>query len=219
MQIIPAINAPNFQTVKDLIFKAREFLPPTGWIHIDVVDGIFSPASVWGNPAELKKLIVENTWLRKMNIEIHLMVMHPENVIAQWLAAGANRIIVHKEAVVDPDAVAQQCKDFGAQAMLAIKPETPVEELKPFLKRFTQFQVLAVTPGWAGQKFQAAVINKIQYIREQAPDAIIEVDGGINVETARMCKAAGADLAVAASYIFGGDNPNHAYEELQAAVM
>lgn len=217
MQIIPAINAPDFETAKNLILKAKEFLPPNGSLHIDVVDGKFSPASVWDNPEELKNLIAEEPWLRKIKIEIHLMVMHPEQVIESWLAAGASRVIVHKEAVIDANLILETCKQFGAEVMIAIKPETPAEDLKPFFKKFKAFQVLAVTPGWAGQKFKPEIVNKIKFLREEAPNATIEVDGGLNPQTVKICKNAGADLFVSASYIFNSDNPKKAFEDLRIA--
>jgi ribulose-phosphate 3-epimerase len=145
------------------------------------------------------------------------MVNHPEKVIEDWLKAGAKRIIVHAEAMIDESFVLAKCKEYGAEVMLAANPETPAERLLKHKDDFKYFQLLGVKPGWAGQNFRPEVINKLKLLRKQAPDAIIEVDGGINPETARLVKEAGADIAVSASYIFGSNDSKSKFEELLRA--
>lgn len=214
MQVIPVINVPDFETAEKQIKEAAKF---SEWIHLDITDGVFSPAILWGSPGELQELKIENS---KLKIEVHLMVSNPEGVIDSWLRTGlVKRIIVHLEAMTDSVYILAKCKKYGAEAMLAISPGTEVERLLAHKDDFNEFQVLAVAPGWAGQKFNQKMIDKIKFLRKNMPNAIIEVDGGINPETAKLAKEAGADVLVSASYIFGSKNPKKAYKELKGLVQ
>ena len=212
MQIIPAINAPDFETAEKQIKEAAEF---SEWVHVDVTDGVFSPAIIWGSPEELKSLVASSQ-LQDAKFEVHLMVSSPESVIDAWLRTGlVKRIIIHLEAMTDSVYLLAKCKKYSEEAMLAISPGTEAERLLAHKDDFKSFQILAVAPGWAGQKFNPKIIDKIKFLRKNMPNAIIEVDGGINQETAKLVKDAGADFLVSASYIFGNKNPKKAYEELQ----
>ncbi|MEK9186552.1 MAG: hypothetical protein AAB885_03130, partial [Patescibacteria group bacterium] len=150
-----------------------------------------------------------------LKFELHLMVSNPESVIDGWLRTGmVKRVIVHLESMTDSVYLIEKCKKYGAECMLAINPGTEVERLYAHASDFKYFQILAVYPGLAGQEFKQEIINKIKSLRKQVPNAIIEIDGGINPETAKLCKEAGADILVSASYIWGNNNPKKAYEEL-----
>lgn len=211
IQVIPAINASSFDNAKDLIKKAKEFLPSSGeWIHLDVGDGIFSSIETWGKIEEFQALKVS------LNTEVHLMVVDPINYVESWLISGAKRIIVHLETInlFDVDGLLDICKKYGADLMLAIRPETKIEQLNPFLAKTRFFQVLAVVPGKAGQYFQNSILDKVAYLREKWPDAKIEVDGGINLETAKLAKDAGADILVSASYIYNSSDPKESFKKL-----
>src|SRR3989344_5216045 len=205
MFVIPAINAKNFKEAKKQIEEAVKF---TDFIHLDVTDGKFSPAIIWGSPKDFLKL-------PKVHYEVHLMVNNPELVIEDWLKAGINRVIVHFE-VLGADFLQNTkfLKKYEKKIILAINPGTPAEKLLPYLTEIEQVLILAVKPGWAGQKFSVEVIHKIQFLRKAAPGVKIEVDGGINLETAKLCKEAGADIVVSASYILNSDNPKEAYAKL-----
>lgn len=217
MQIIPAINAPDLKTAEKQIKQAAEF---SERVHLDITDGVFSPAQIWGNPDGLLELRSTNHELGKLKFEVHLMVSSPEGVIDSWLRTGVvKRVIIHLEAMADSVYILAKCKKYGAEAMLAISPGTDVERLLAYKDDFNNFQILAVAPGWAGQKFNEKMIDKIKFIRRNMPNAIIEVDGGINPETAKLAKVAGADILVSASYIFSHDNPRKAYEELKGLVQ
>ena len=211
--VIPAINAPDFETVEAQVALAHQFLPPGGWVHIDVTDGEFSPHLTWNNPAELTRLKA-NADFSHLNFEIHLMVHDPELVAGHWIKAGASRLIVHAEAIHETDIFLDECERANVEAMIAENPETPAQKFSPYFGKFKYFQILAVKPGRAGQKFQPEVLEKIKFLRTNAPDAIIEVDGGITPETARVCKEAGAHIFVAASYIFKAKEPKIAYQDL-----
>lgn len=212
MQVIPAINCASYREAKRQIEVAGSF---TDLIHIDVVDGKFAPNITWGSPEDLERLKTEMEL--KAKFEIHLMVQDPEGVLDAWLRTGlVKRVIVHLETMTDSVYIVEKCKKYGVEAMLAINPGTEAERLSAHLDDFHYCQMLAVFPGLAGQKFQPHVLEKLEYIRKRHPNVIIEVDGGMNPETAAQVKKAGADIAIAASYIFSDENPKEAYERLSA---
>ncbi len=212
MQVIPAINVQNAEDAKNQCKTAAKF---SEWVHLDIVDGIFSPNTTWGSPEGLQELGIQNQESRKLKIELHLMVSSPEAVIDSWLRTGKiQRVIIHLEAMTDSVYLLEKCKKYGVEAMLAINPGTDVERLLAHKDDFKYLQLLAVPPGWAGQSFDPKILGKIKFLRVNAPDAIIEVDGGINQETAQLAREAGADILISASYIFGSVDPKAAFEEL-----
>ncbi|OGY64494.1 MAG: hypothetical protein A3I24_03950 [Candidatus Harrisonbacteria bacterium RIFCSPLOWO2_02_FULL_41_13b] len=214
MQIIPAINTKNFKEAKKQIEIASQVVPAGGVIHIDVTDGKFTSNITWGDPQELQELLTSYKLLIA-NFEIHLMVNNPEEVIEDWAKTRLfGRIIVHLESMKDSEYILSRCRKYGSEPVLAINPTTDVKKLEPYLDKFPAFQILAVTPGLAGQKFNVEVIHKIKFLKKAAPGVKIEVDGGINLETAKLCKEAGADIVVSASYILNSDNPKEAYAKL-----
>lgn len=205
MVVIPAINCADFECVKKRLEIAKDF---SDWVHIDVVDGKFAPNVTWGSPEEWASL------KPPLNLEVHLMVADPETQADRWLRHGVKRVVVHLESLSDPIYVLEKCKKYGAEAMLAINPKTEVERLLAHKDDFKYFQILAVYPGLAGQKFLPEMIEKIKFLRKNLPDVIIEVDGGINPETAKLVNEVGADIAVSASYIFNSKNYESAYRSL-----
>ena len=212
MQVIPSINASNFEAVEELVGKAKKFLPrTTGWLHFDIGDGAFSSIKTWDEPAEFKKLK-----LGSIKSEVHLMVEDPEVVAKSWLEAGAKRLIVHLEETRNLEIISDLCQQYKADLMIAINPDTIVENLLPYLDEIKYFQILGVTPGKAGQQFQKEVLEKIELLRERAPNVKIEVDGGVDLETAKLIKEAGADMIVSASYVFNNAEPKEAYNQLKA---
>lgn len=219
LHVIPSINCPSrdFQCVERKVRLAESF---STWAHLDIADGAFTFAKSWNDPEAWGRLYT------KLTLEVHLMLVDPMTAFEEWLKAGAKRIIVHVESL---DELARRhggsafararelgrlAAQGGASFMLAINPETPAYRLTPFLGMFSEFQILAVHAGPAGQRFLPIVIPKIQWLREHAPDATIEVDGGIVPETARLVREAGADIVVAGSYTLGSEDPKGAYEEL-----
>ncbi len=214
MQIIPALNCLDVESLREHIRRAATFLLPESWIHLDVSDGRFTFTRTWNEPERWRELAGQYGW----KLEAHLMTEEPEKMATRWLEGGAARIIVHIETVTPEslDRMRAKITEGGAELMLSSNPETPAESFRPYAQGIKNFQALAVNPGLSGQKFLPVVLKKIQFLRELRPDATIEVDGGINLETARLCKSAGADALVASSYIFGSDDPKEAYQELKA---
>lgn len=216
MTVIPAINETSFEEVKKKIKVAEDFGATAAdggasWIHLDVSDGKFTKNILWNNPSDLSNVKGQ---LSNVNLEVHLMVQNPDEVLDQWLDAKVKRIIVHLESVRDLDVMKMKCVAFGAELFLAIKPDTPVEHFFSHEGDANGFLILAVNPGLAGQKFQENQLEKIKALRQKFPDAKIEVDGGVNLENAPKIKSAGADILVSASHIWNSENPKQAYENL-----
>ncbi|MEK7658066.1 MAG: ribulose-phosphate 3-epimerase [Patescibacteria group bacterium] len=228
MQIVPAINCGNFECVKEKLQKAAKFFSPANrWAQIDIADGKFTNWKTWNNPSELSDV---SSKMSNVNIEVHLMVENPQEAIDDWLDAGAKRIIVHFEALVKTaeknplndfsdilNFILEKCEPKNVEVGLALAPKTPVEELIPYLNKISFIQILAVEPGLAGQKFQEKIFDKIKFLKSldgEYADIAVEVDGGVNLETAKLCKEAGADILAAASYIWENQNPKAAFDEL-----
>jgi len=205
----------NAETFEDARAQFRKIIA-TGapMFHVDVVDGGFALSVTWGSPEELKKIFAEHQNFPLPQFEVHLMVKNPEFAVPAWLKVGAKRVIVHVESMMDSESITDQAREAGAEAMLAAKPETSIESLLEHKHKFRAFQILAVPPGRAGQEFGKNMPEKIRALREGAPHATIEVDGGMNTETAALVKKAGADVIVSASHILENPDPKKAYEEL-----
>jgi ribulose-phosphate 3-epimerase len=209
--IIPSINCPPKATgeVLEKIAIARKFAK---WVHLDIADGAFTFHKSWDEPAKWPHAHAPKT-------EVHLMVEEPKPYIEKWSTVpGVERFIVHSE-VMPPGlfhVISDYARDKRRQVMLALNPETNVEVLKLYLPHALQFQILAVHPGLSGQKFQSRVLEKILWIRAHIPNAIIEVDGGITPEAARLARAAGADILVSDRYVFDRPDAAKAYRELAA---
>jgi ribulose-phosphate 3-epimerase len=212
MKVIPVINCPDVACVGKKIAIAKTFLHEGDFLHLDVTDGSFAPNQTWANPLEWGKL------KSPFALEVHLMVEHPEEYVDDWLAAGAQRLIVHAESLTPQSMheILSAAARYHVEVMLSSKPESISEEFIPYFRYFAAFQVLAVQPGPEGQEFLPFVCEKIRFLREESPDAIIEIDGGMNPATARLVKDVGADTIVSSSYIFNAADPKKAYEELSA---
>ncbi len=210
MTVIPVINCPDIDSVRERIEVAKTFLPSGSLLHLDVTDGVFSSHETWHDAGEWMALKAP------FHLEAHLMVAHPGIYIEEWIRAGAKRCIIHIEAApVDlVHRIAAEGKKNGVMIMLSSKPETGIGDLEPYISCAEGFQVLAVHPGVSGQEFMPGVIEKIKFLREHAPHATIEVDGGIDPRTAELVKAAGADTIVSEHYIFESENPKEAYRRL-----
>lgn len=177
------------------------------WIHFDVMDGHFVPNLTFG-PDILK------AYCRSSNLfkDVHLMVTDPVFFSKVFLDAGADSITFHYEAMQDTQqiiALAQSIHARGKKAGLSIKPKTDVSALIPFIPYFDIFLLMSVEPGFGGQSFIPETTDKIRELKQLLvkanSDAQIEIDGGINAETGKLCKEAGADILVAGSYVFKKD--------------
>ena len=215
VKIAPSILSADFNNlIKDI--KLVESLGAE-YLHFDVMDGHFVPNISFGQPV-LKSIANSH----KMINDVHIMISDPLHYAPEFVAAGANILTFHYEACKN-DSEVQEVIDLihkcGAKAGLSIKPNTKVEVLVPFLKSLELVLVMSVEPGFGGQKYIDNATSKIkflrQYIDEHKLNCLIEVDGGINEETAKIAKEAGVDILVAGSYLFGHEDIKDRIEKIR----
>jgi len=183
-------------------------------VHLDVMDGVFVPNMSFGMP------VIE--CLRKhsgMVFDVHLMIVSPEKYAKRFIDAGADIVTFHYEATEDPEALLDEIHSLGAKAAVSIKPATKAEAIFPLLKKCDMVLVMTVEPGYGGQSFMPEMLPKIEAIRNEAQrlglDLDIQVDGGINPETAKLCVAAGANVLVAGSSVFKAEDRRAAIDALR----
>jgi ribulose-phosphate 3-epimerase len=185
-------------------------------IHVDVMDGHFVPSITVGPP--IVSALREEVQDAGGVLDVHLMIERPERHIPEFLAAGAHSITFHAEATPHVAYTASLVRDGGATVGVAINPATPVGALAEVAESIDLALCMTVNPGWGGQEFIAHSPQKIERLRHiLADDAALEVDGGIDPRTAPTCRAAGANLFVAGSAIFGEPDPAAAYGALVEA--
>lgn len=187
------------------------------WIHIDIMDGHFVSDITFGpNVVAAAKANTD------LPLDVHLMVEEPEKMIANFIKAGATGVTVHAEATKNLHRVMQDIKAQGAKAGVVINPGTPVSFIEPVLPIVDLVLVMTVNPGAGGQKFISEMVQKIdklaKYRRENNCAFLIQVDGGINNETIKVCHDAGADVFVAGSNVFGAKSPKEQIQTLKKLV-
>ena len=209
--ISPSILSADFANLERDI-KAVE-KAGADWIHVDVMDGHFVPNITIGVPV-VKSL--RN--VTKLPLDVHLMIENPEKYIEPFANAGADIITFHYEAVKSENiqAIIDKIKEFGIKAGMSIKPKTATNEILEYLNSLDMLLVMTVEPGFGGQKFIQNCAEKIPTIKANAPEnLIIQVDGGINAETAKICTEFGATSLVAGNYIYKAENIEHAIKSLR----
>ncbi len=184
------------------------------WIHYDVMDGKFVENISFGS--EVQKSIGKKG---NFFMDTHLMVSRPDKQLDYFIKGGSDLITFHIESDSDADHTVNMLHQAGIAAGIALKPSTPVESIYPFIEKLELVLIMTVEPGYGGQGFLNYTLPKIKQIREKAdelrPSLMIEVDGGINMETAPLVKKAGADVLVSGSYIFGAENMREAIQKLK----
>ena len=181
-------------------------------IHIDIMDGHFVPTLSMGPPAVAALRDVDAL------LDVHLMIERPERHVQDFAAAGANNITVHFEATPHVHKAVQTIREAGCTAGVALTPSTPVEALSEVRGELWSVLCMTVNPGWGGQDFIPASLDKIRRLRALVgPDVELEVDGGIDERTAGPCAEAGATLFVAGTSVFGTVDPGAAFRRVAAA--
>jgi ribulose-phosphate 3-epimerase len=184
------------------------------WIHIDVMDGVFVPNISFGFP--VLEVIRKHT---DKVLDVHLMIENPANYLVNFKNAGADILTVHFEACRHLNRTISAIKDLGMKAGVALNPHTPVSLLEEVIENLDLVLIMSVNPGFGGQKFIHSSIEKVEklanLIKEKKSNAIIEVDGGVNLETGLELKKAGAQALVAGSFVFGSKNPIQTINDLK----
>lgn len=210
MQVALSINAQSEAEARDYARRAAHIIPVGGIAHIDIGDGIYTPNATWGDAGAWRALAPVG-----IKTEVHLMARDWEARLVPWLEAGAFRIIIQVGLVRTDEAkrAREVAARYGAEIMLSVSLADEVADALAYAG-FASFQILAVAAGRSGQAFNESAFQKIQALRAAAPNAILEVDGGITPVIAARALDAGADIAVSSSYVWNADNPQAAYERL-----
>lgn len=184
------------------------------WLHFDVMDGKFVPNTTYD--FHMLKLIKQ---ISDQYFDCHLMIEKPEKIYEKYILAGADLLTFHYEATKQPVALMKAIKSKKIKVGISIKPDTDVSVLDALLPDLDLILIMSVEPGKGGQKFLSNSLDKIKYLSEKRKkynyDYLIEVDGGINFETAKLVKEAGCDVIVVGSFIFNSNNRNDLITELE----
>lgn len=211
----PSILTADFVHLGDAISELDE--AKTDMFHLDVMDGIFVPNISIGIPVVASIRKATDTVL-----DVHLMIDRPHRYIEQFAKAGADIIGFHSEAGSNIKETIDLIHSYGKKACLTIKPKTPAQEVFKYLPDLDMVLVMSVEPGFGGQKFMSEVLPKVSAIREKCNelgiDMDIEMDGGVNLETAPLCVKAGANVLVTGNVLFSADDKKKRLAELREAV-
>lgn len=206
----PSFLSSDFNRLKEEILSINQ----AKWLHFDVMDGKFVDNQTYDYT-----LVKEVKQYSNQFFDVHLMIENPENNFINYISAGADLITFHYEATNDPLSLIKLIKEKGVLAGVSIKPNTKVEVLNDLLPHLDLILIMSVEPGKGGQEFISDSLNKIDYLHQKRLDYnyrySIEVDGGINLETAKRVKNAGCDVIVVGSFIFKTSNRNGLIEELE----
>lgn len=212
MLIAPSVLSSDFSQLGSEV--KRMDVCGADWIHLDVMDAHFVPNLTFGAP-----VIGAVRGFTDIPFDVHLMMDEPLRYMKDFLKAGADIISFHIEAQSDVAETIAAIREGGAKPAIAIKPGTPVETVYPYLDDLYMVLVMTVEPGFGGQKFMADMMPKVEALKAKKPELLVEVDGGINIDTIRTAAKSGVDICVAGTSVFKAEDSKQAIADLKAAAL
>lgn len=212
MQVSPSLLSADFANLTPDLEMINE--SECDFLHLDVMDGVFVPNISFGFP--VMKAVSK---ICRKPLDVHLMIVEPQNWISQVRDLGSEYMVFHQEACTHIHRTVQAIHAAGMKAGVSLCPATPVSTLEDIITDLDQVLLMSVNPGFGGQPFIHATVEKVRRLRrlieESGSKALINVDGGVNASTGALLAEAGADILVAGSYVFGADNPFEAIHSLK----
>jgi len=213
MIISPSVLSANFLELGKDVEMLNE--SQAEWIHFDVMDGMFVPNISFGLP-----VLQHVNKIAKKVLDVHLMIEDPGRYIDAFKQAGAEILTVHYEACTHLHRTVQQIHQSGMKAGVSLNPHTPISVLEEIIEDVDVVLLMSVNPGFGGQKFIERTYDKVKQLQamivERNSKAIIEIDGGVNLETGAKLKECGVDAVVAGSFVFNSENPSETIAKLKA---
>ena len=213
--IAPSMLACDFGNLNSEITMVNN--SKADWLHIDVMDGVFVPNISFGTP--IMNILKKNA---KKPLDVHLMIVNPDNYIEKFAELGSSMLTVHFEACTHLHRTIQRIKSLNMKAGVAINPHTPVSSLEAIIKEIDLVCIMSVNPGFGGQSFIETTYQKIEdlklLISKHNSNALIEIDGGVTSNNAKKLVEKGADVLVAGSFVFKSDNPTNTISTLSTLI-